>query len=135
MHQLSGLHALHHTWHIHQNSVSFSLLYFIRQVWDKLNSSIKSHITNYFHCVSSNVSSNCQPERMQNHIGYICLAFLHCVSSNVSSNGLRERMHSRIGCICLAFLHCVSSNVSFLSDPCAHGVRSLGSNVCPRPFV
>ena len=56
------------------------------------------------HCVSSNVSSNGLPERMQSHIDCICLAFLHCASSNVSSNRLSERMHTQTGCICLIFL-------------------------------
>ena len=56
------------------------------------------------HCVFSNVSSNCLPQRMQNHIGCICL-FLHCVFSNAFSNFLRLRMHIRIGCIYLSFVH------------------------------
>ena len=58
------------------------------------------------------VSSNCLPEKMQSHIGYICLTFPHCVFSNVSSNCLPERMQSRIGCIWLTFPHCAFSNVS-----------------------
>ena len=66
----------------------------------------------FFHCVFSNVSSNGLSERIQSHIGCICMALLHCVFSNVSSNRLHERMHSHIGCICLTFLHCAFSNVS-----------------------
>ena len=31
----------------------------------------------FLHCALSNVSSNCLPEKMQSHIGCICLAFLH----------------------------------------------------------
>ena len=49
---------------------------------------------------------------MQNHIGCICSTFPHCVFSNVSSNCLPERMQSHIGCICSTFLHCAFSNVS-----------------------
>ena len=64
------------------------------------------------HCVFSDVSSNCLPERMQSHIGCIYLTCLHCVFSNVSSNRLPHRMQSHIDCICLAFLHCAFSNVS-----------------------
>ena len=52
----------------------------------------------FLHCVFSNVSSNCLPERMHIHIGCICMIFLHCVSSNVSSIGLYEQMHSHTGC-------------------------------------
>ena len=91
-------------------------------------------------CGFSNVSSNCLPQRMHNHIGCICLTFHHyafwnvsstrlhemmqshtgctcstflqCVFANVSSNGLHERMHSHTDCTCLAFLHCVFSNAT-----------------------
>ena len=56
----------------------------------------------FLHCVFSNVVSNCVQQRMQNHIGCICLAFLHCAFSDVSSNPLLEQMHSHIGCICLS---------------------------------
>ena len=57
------------------------------------------------------MSSNGLPERMNSHIGCICLTFLHCAFSNVSSNRLHQRMHSHIGCICLTFLQCAFSNV------------------------
>ena len=49
---------------------------------------------------------------MHNHTGCICLTFLHCVSSNVSSNCLPQKMHNHTGYICLTFLHCAFSNVS-----------------------
>ena len=42
-------------------------------------------LTFLHHCVFSNVSSNCVPEKMHIHTGCICLAFLHCAFSNVSS--------------------------------------------------
>ena len=77
---------------------------------------MKKHIgcicLTFFHCVSSNVSSNRLPERTHNHTVCICLTFLHCVFSNGSSNGLHEKMHSHTGCICLTFFHCVFSNGS-----------------------
>ena len=57
------------------------------------------------------VSSKCPVERMQSHIGCICLTFLHCVFSNVSSNCPPERMHSRIGCMCTD----VSPQVTYIS--------------------
>ena len=63
-------------------------------------------------CVSSYVSSKNFGERMQIHIGCICLTFLHCVFSNVSSNRLPGQRQNHIGCICLIFLHCAFSNVS-----------------------
>ena len=69
-------------------------------------------IFNFLHCAFSNVSSNGLPERMQSHIGCICLTFPHCVFSYVSSNGVHKRMHNHTGCICWTFLHCVFSNVS-----------------------
>ena len=43
------------------------------------------------------ISASCLLERMQSHIGCICLIFLQCVLSNVSSNCPPKRMHSRIG--------------------------------------
>ena len=49
---------------------------------------------------SSNVSSKRFHERMHNHIGCICLAFLQCGFSNDSSNCLPERRHSHTGRIC-----------------------------------
>jgi len=59
------------------------------------------HLFGFFlHCAFSCVSSNGLPERMQSHIGYICLTFPHCACSCVSSNCLPERMQSHIGCIC-----------------------------------
>ena len=77
---------------------------------------IQSHIgcicLTFLHCAFSNCSSNRLPERKQSHTGCICLTFRHCAFSDVSSNGLCERMHNHIVCICLTFLHCVSSNVS-----------------------
>ena len=48
----------------------------------------------------SNVSSKRFHERMHNHIGCICLAFLQCGFSNDSSNCLPERRHSHTGRIC-----------------------------------
>ena len=60
----------------------------------------------------SNVSSNCLPERMHNHIGCICLTFLHCVFSNVSIKNMDQSRQCHIGCICLTFLHCAFLNVS-----------------------
>ena len=41
--------------------------------------------------------------------GCICFIFPHHASSNVSSNCLPERMHNHTGCICLTFPHCVFS--------------------------
>ena len=38
------------------------------------------------------------------HIGYICFDFLHCSLSNVFSKCLHNRMQSHIGSICLTFL-------------------------------
>ena len=64
------------------------------------------------HCVFSNMSSNCLPERIHSHTGCICLAFLHCVFSNESSKRLPFSMHNHTGCIYLSFLHCAFSNVS-----------------------
>ena len=64
------------------------------------------------HCVFSNVSSNCRPERMHSHIGCICLSFPHCVFSNFSPNHLSELMQSHIGNTCLAFHQCALSNDS-----------------------
>ena len=59
------------------------------------------HLFGFFlHCAFSCVSSNGLPERMQSHIGYICLTFPHCACSCVSSNCLPKRMQSHIGCIC-----------------------------------
>ena len=66
----------------------------------------------FYHCVFSNVSSNCLHEKMHNRTGCIFFTFLHCVFSNGPSKHLDQSMHSRIGCICLSFLHCVFSNVS-----------------------
>ena len=66
----------------------------------------------FFSSAFSNVSSNDYSERMQSHIGCICLTFLHFEVSNPSSNCLPVRMQSRISCICLTFLHCVFPNVS-----------------------
>ena len=66
----------------------------------------------FLHHGFSNVSSKHLHKRMHNHTGCICLTFPHCAFSNVSSNCLLEKMHSHIGCICLAFLRCVYSNVS-----------------------
>ena len=63
-------------------------------------------------CWFSNVSSNHLHERMNNHIGCICLTFLLCVFSDVSSNRLAKKRHSHIGCISLIFLHCAFSNVA-----------------------
>ena len=40
---------------------------------------------------------------MHSHIGHIYLTFLHCAFSNVSSNCLPEMMQNHIGCICLTF--------------------------------
>ena len=66
--------------------------------------------------IAVDVSSNCLTEKMQNHIGFICLAtlvvLLYCVSSNVFSNCLLEKRHSHTGCMCSTFLHCAFSNVS-----------------------
>ena len=56
------------------------------------------------HCVFSNVSSNCLPQRMQNYTGGICRTFLHYGLSYVSSKNLDQ---SHTGCIFLTFLHCV----------------------------
>ena len=56
------------------------------------------------HCVFSNVSSNCLPERMQTHTGNICLPFLHCVFSNGLSKHVHKQIHNHTGCICLTFL-------------------------------
>ena len=64
---------------------------------------------------ATNVSSNCLPESMQNHIGCICWTFLHCAFSNVSSNCLPKRMQIHIDCNCLTFLHVAFLNVFFLS--------------------
>ena len=64
------------------------------------------------HCVSLDVSSNCQLERMQSHTGCICLTFLHSVFLNVFLNCLHHRMQNHIGCIYLTFLHCVFSKES-----------------------
>ena len=55
----------------------------------------------FLYCAFSNVSSKPLHNRIQSHIGCICLTFLHCAFSNVSSNCLPDRMHSHIGCICL----------------------------------
>ena len=44
----------------------------------------------------SNVSSNCLPERMHNHIDCICLTFLHCALSNVSSKCLDLKRQTHI---------------------------------------
>ena len=66
-----------------------------------------------FHCVFSDVSSNCLPEHVQSYIGSIFFfTFLHCGFSNVSSKSLDLKWQSHIGCICLTFLHCAFSNVS-----------------------
>ena len=75
-----------------------------------------------FHYEFSNISSNCLPEMMHNHTGFICLTFLHCVFSNVSSNRLPLMMHNHIGCICLAFLQCVFSYV-FSNSTCKGRVQ------------
>ena len=45
-------------------------------------------VLTFHHCVFSNGSSDCLPERMNNHTGCICLTFLHCVFSNGSSKRL-----------------------------------------------
>ena len=56
-------------------------------------------------CDVLNVFSNCLPDKMQSHIGCICLTFLHCAFSNVSSKRLQKRMHIHIGCINLTPLY------------------------------
>ena len=94
----------------------------------------------FLHCMFSNVSSSCLPERMYSNRGYICLTFSHCVCSHMSphiawredakshclhlfdffhcvfwrdsSKCLPERMHNCIGCVCATLLHCVFSNAS-----------------------
>ena len=88
------------------------------------------------HYASSNVSSNCQPERTHNHTGCICLTFLHCVFSNVSSNGLCEKMHNHTGCICLIFPFVHWQLLRWVSSPGNyHGNRFVPSpqvgKVCP----
>ena len=59
----------------------------------------------------SNVSSNCLPEQIHNHIGCICLTYHHYASWNVSSTRLHKMMQSHNGCTCSTFLQCVFSNV------------------------
>ena len=74
------------------------------------------HTFTFLHSAFSNVSPNVLPEKMQSHIGCICVTFLCCGFSNVSSNCLPERMHNHIGCIFFIFpyvdwqpFHCNSS--------------------------
>ena len=66
-----------------------------------------------FYGAFPNVPSNCVPERMQTHIGCICIIFVHCAPSNVSSHCLQQMMQNHTGCICLTFLHCAVSSMSF----------------------
>ena len=84
----------------------------------------------FVHCALLNVSSNGLPERMNNHIGYICLVFLHCAFLNMSSNGLLKRMHSRTGCICLTLrLHeRMQSHIGYICSTLLHCASSNGSS-------
>ena len=66
------------------------------------------------HCVFSNVSSNCLPQRMQNYTGGICWTFLHYGLSYVSSKNLDQ---SHTGCICFVFLHCGFSKFPQIACP------------------
>ena len=84
----------------------------IQRVCKKLVQFHWLHFFTFLLCAFSNVSSNRLPERMQSHIGCICLTFLRCGFSNVSSNRLPQRMHNHTGCICLSFLHCTMSPLS-----------------------
>ena len=68
---------------------------------EKMQSHIGCICLTFLRRVFSNVSSNCLPEKMQSHIGHIYSTFLHCAFSNVSSNCLPVMMHSHTGCICL----------------------------------
>ena len=61
----------------------------------------------FLHCVFSNESSNCLPQRMKTHIGCICLICLHCAFLNVPLKNMTENIQSCIGCIYMAFLQCV----------------------------
>ena len=70
------------------------------------------HLFVFFHCVSSDVSTNGLPKRMPNYCKCICLTFLHCAFFNVDSKNLDQSRQSHTGCICSAFPHCVFSNVS-----------------------
>ena len=98
--------------------MTFLLCAFSNASSKSLHERMQSHIgcicLTFLHCAFSNVSSNGLHEKRHSHIGYICLTFLHCESSNVSSNGLHKKRHNYIGCICLTFLHCAFSNVFFL---------------------
>ena len=85
-------------------------------------------ICKLFPGVFSNVSSMCQPGRMHNYTGHICLTFLHCVFSNVSSNRFPERKRSHIVCISLICLQCEFSNV--WTNYLAKGMHSYIACIC-----
>ena len=55
------------------------------------------------------VAKNCQKLLKDAKVVKRCigLTFLHCVFSNASSNCLHEKMQSHIGCICMTDIHCV----------------------------
>ena len=72
-------------------------------------------------CVSLDGPSNWLPEKMQSHIGCICLTFLHCVSSNVSSSCLDQNRHIHTGCTSWFF-----STVCFQMSP---------QTVCPSGCI
>ena len=94
----------------------FSPLCIFKCLQNRLLERLQSHIgcicLIFLRYVLSNVSSNCLPKKTHSLIGCIYSFFSHYVFSNVSLKHLHERMHSHIGCIYLIFLHCVFSNVS-----------------------
>ena len=64
-------------------------------------------------CFFSDVSSSCQPDRMQSYTGCIYFSFPRHVFLNVLLNSQPERFHNLTGCIYfLPFLHRVFSSVS-----------------------
>ena len=50
------------------------------------------------------VSLYCLLDKIQNHIGNICMIFLHCAFLNVSSNCLLDKIQNQIGCTCYLLL-------------------------------